>query len=459
MVDGIHFDGDSLTYDIYDKQREVLEDFISGEYDIVEFRAGNRAGKTVIGARALIYAAFMFAGTEYVAIARNNKQGKKATWAAIFENLPECNKDNPEESPIIEYYNGTDKKLKFKNGSIIWMSTDGAGDDAIVGSEMNGVWIDEGDYYKNIYEIADEALIRQSGEPSYGIISTSTPNPNQNKFNSDYYSIVSQKEHPKNGDTLNWRIKTVNASLLDNPFLSDEKKEEYKRRNQHNASTVIHGGFSSGANNLVYESFNSNQHILEDVDEIEFKNQHLYGYDAGFKHARVVIHMRVTVNNQFVIVDEFYRHQSTAQDAIDWLKTKPKGIIYSEHARGDMLEFKRKLDGFSVKKANKSIQEGIDSVRNRLQADGNGMVGLMVLDSCSNTIAEFRTYGMDEIDSVTGGDDAMDTLRYIIHSNSGRYMVTADDNPSANRELGFSRNDSANNSVGGRGKRNNRRGF
>jgi hypothetical protein len=460
-MEGVHYDGDSLVYDIYDEQQEVLEDFISGGYDIVEFRAGNRAGKTVLGARALIYAAFMFAGTEYVAVAKSNKQGKKATWKAIFNNLPECDTDNPEDSPIIEYYNGTDKKLKFKNGSLIWMSTDGAGDDAIVGSELNGVWIDEGDYYDNTYEIFDEALIRQSGEPSYGILSTSTPDPNQNKHNSDYYSIVEQKQHPKTDESLSWRIKTVGASLMDNPFLSDEKKEEYKRRNQHNAGTVLHGGFSSGSDQLVYDRFNKNEHIRtpQEIQDMEFRDTHLYGYDAGYRHARVVLHMRITVNNQYVLVDEFYRHESSPQDAIEWLQSKPSGIIYSEHAPDDLLEFRRKLDGFTIKKANKSIDAGIDSVRNRLVPD-NDMVGLLVSSACDNTISEIRTYGEDNINSTSGGDDAMDALRYIIHTNTGRYIVTPEGDDYSSRDIGFSdntgfgSNDYGNNGSGSGGFRN-----
>lgn len=450
-MDGINYDADkeSLNYDIYEEQSEVIESFISADYDIVEFRAGNRSGKTIAGARALIYAAFMYSGTEYVAISYSTDQGRKSTWKAIFENLPECDADNPSESPIIDYYNATSKKLKFTNGSIIWLSTAGAGDDALVGSELNGVWLDESDYMDNVYELIDEGLKRQSKRPAYGIISTSTPDPNQNKFNSAYYSVVEQQEHPQTGDTLNYNIKTVHASIFDNPFISDEKKEEYRRRHNHNADTVLHGGFSAGNDSMVYDRFNLNEHVIESIEDIEFRDVHLYGYDAGYRHARVVLHVRVTVNNQYIIVDEFYKHESTAQDAIQWLKSKPKGIIYSEHARGDMKEFRRKLNGFSVKKADKSIQAGIDSVRNRLVPDRNDIVGLKVLASCDNTISEFQTYAEDEINSVSGGDDAMDTVRYIVHSNSGRYVVTDDDTSGSSRSVGFSTNEYEN-----RGRRN-----
>lgn len=442
-MEGVNYDPDdqSLNYDIYEEQSNVIESFISGEHDIIEFRAGNRAGKTIAGARALIYAAFMFAGTEYVAISYSTDQGRKSTWKAIFENLPECDPDNPSESPIIEYYNATSKKLKFTNGSIIWLSTSGSGDDALVGSELNGVWLDESDYMDNVYELIDEGLKRQSKEPSYGILSTSTPDPNQNKYNSAYYSVVEQQEHPITGDDLNYNIKRVYASMMDNPFISGEKKEEYKRRHKHNAATVLHGEFSAGNESMVYDRFNKKEHIVDNLDKFEFRDVHLYGYDAGFKHARVVLHVRVTVQNQYVIVDEFYRHESTAQDAIDWLNSKPNGIIYSEHARGDMKEFQRKLNGFSVKKADKSIQAGIDSVRNRLVADTNDIVGLKVYSECNNTIKEFRTYSEDAINSVSGGDDAMDTIRYIIHTNTGRYVVTDNDSAGSSRSVGFSTND------------------
>jgi len=447
MVEGLHYNKNDgrLEYDVYDKQQEVLEEFISGDNDVTEFRAGNRAGKTWLGARALIYLAFMHSGLEFVAIARSRTQGRKGTWKAIYENLPGCEPEPKkiENSPIVESFNETKKKIKINSrgdgtGSIIWLSSAEQGDDALVGSKINGVWCDESDYYPNPYELFDEASIRNATKPNYGILSTSTPNPNQNKINSDYFSIVEQRQHPDTGKPLNWNIKTVTASLFDNPFLSDEVKEEMRRKHQHNKETVLHGGFSDGGDNLVYEQFNRNQHVVNNLSELEFREGvNLYSYDAGYRHARVVLHFKLTVNNQYVLVHEFYERESLLDDAVNWLRDKPSGILYTEHAPSDYQKMRKELNHISIRKADKSINQGIDSVRSRLRVDDNNMVGLLFHEDCGNTISEIRTYAMDNIGSAEGGDDAMDCVRYVVHSNAGRFRVTnGDDADSIGRGIG-----------------------
>lgn len=86
------------------------------------------------------------------------------------------------------------------------------------------------------------------------------------------------------------------------------------------------------------------------------------------------------------------------------------GVIVSEH----IAKFQR---GVRVVKVNKSIDEGIESVQERLKKK-NGMYGLLVDETAVNTIKEFRTYAKKVIGTSAADDYTMDCIRYVVHTDS-----------------------------------------
>lgn len=431
-MDGVHFTEDgNLQYDLYNKQRDAIDTFITAQdVDITEFRGGNRSGKSVTGARAIIYAAWNYPDTTYGVIAKTIGDGRRVTYDMLFKNLPGCDSDDPEASPLVAYYNKNDRILKLVNGSKIMLST--AEDyDELMGSELNGVWIDEGALIPNIYELLDNVLTRFSVEPRFSVIISTTPDPNTPAHQSEYHSIFVDGENPTTEESLNWEISTVTASLLDNPFISDSVKESYQRKYEGN-STVLHGGFSANVDGLVYDAFTHDTHVL-DVDAAEAaKNNaqsHYYGYDSGYRDPRVILHVVHTNMNEVIVVDEFYESESYVEDAIEWIKTKPHGKIISEHEPEEMQKFAQRTH-HTVMKAQKSIDKGIESVRSRLRADHEGNRGLFVSETCERTISEFDSYQIDDVGGSDVDDHAMDTLRYIIYTNRKRFGSSKGNTPS-----------------------------
>jgi hypothetical protein len=136
----------------------------------------------------------------------------------------------------------------------------------------------------------------------------------------------------------------------------------------------------------------------------------------------VVVEIGKTAYDQLVVLDEFYRTETPVKDAITWVEDRPRGRIYAEHAPADIQKFENA--GHRIEKAEKSIDDGINEVRERLnaEADPEGRPELLVSDRCENLIREFLGYKEEEIGTSTATDHALDTLRYVCMgevSNSG----------------------------------------
>lgn len=398
-------------------QRGAFESFWSGESDVVGFRGGFRAGKSVLGVRAIILGALAFAGTDWLVLAKDRAKGKITTFPVFCENLPGENTglkndglNTPENSPIVQNFDRTELRVDFINGSSVYL---GGADtvDRYDGAEFSGVHMDEAAHYKvDLHDlILSNLLSRFSADTGiFTVLCTTTPN----GFN-QYYDII-ERRVDKEGNPLDTDIEDIVASSQDNPFI-DERTKNQQLKNL-DVDSEVAGGWGS-ADGLVYDRFSRVDNVVEldDVAERLIPGWRVYGYDAGVRDKRVVLEVGKTRSGQLVVLDEFYKSDTLVDDAIDWLDEKPDGIIYSEHQPEHLMRFRRA--GWSAVNANKSIDYGIDEVRDRLRVDDEFGPGLLVVESCSNTIDEFTTYKQEDIGGSNVDDHAMDTLRYIIASD------------------------------------------
>lgn len=410
-ADGVRYNPNnkSLTYQLWSAQEEAYIEWVDGNNQIVDFRAGYRSGKSILGARAIVKQALKKENQRYLVMAESYAEGKKTTYRILFEQLPGFEDDDPETSPLVKKYSKKDKILTLINGTKIIFGTAEKWHKN-KGDEFSGIWLDEFAFYKDSYKILEMLLSRLTADfgPRSILITTTT-----NGFN-DYYDIVMEKID-KNGELLPWSIKSVQANSLNNPFLSKEAKENLKQTHGNNMAEGIEGEFSS-AEGRVYDEFNRNNHVVDSAD-YNLQDKRFYAYDAGWNDKRVVLEIGLTSYNQFIILNEFYESESYVSDAIDWLKNKRKGLIVSEHEPEQMARFKKNLDGFGVKGANKSIDDGIDSVRERLKLDHDGRPGLLVDNSCTNTIKELLSYMKEDVGSSKAVDHACDCIRYFVHTS------------------------------------------
>lgn len=421
-MEGVRWDSESgkLTYKLWKAQENALKKFYSGEYQIIDFRAGFRAGKSILGARAIINAAWSQPNSRWLVMADSYAEGKKTTYRILFEQLPEFDGEDPESSPIVKSYNKKDKVLILVNGTRIVLGTADS-PDKHKGDEYSGIWCDEVAFYKNLYDLSKMLLSRLSADsgPLSMIWTTTT-----NGFN-DYYQIVEQGIIPGSEEEHGWNIETVQADSRNNPFLSKEARENLEQTHQTNATEGLKGGFSP-AEGRVYDDFHRKQHVFSEEELDLVDDWRIYSYDAGWNDPKVIIEIAKTQMGQLVVVDEFYKSEAHTEEVIEYLQDKPSGHLYSEHNPEDIARMRSKLDHITVKKANKNIDSGIEKVRERLDVDETDGAGLLVLESCTETIKEFLSYTEDEVGSNSAEDHCMDCVRYAVNSPQKSIMNRTD---------------------------------
>ena len=417
-MEGISFDRSTgeLRYDLWEAQERAIKSFYNGDEHITDFRAGYRAGKSILGARAIINAAWTTRDTRWLVMAETYKEGQRTTFDLVFQNLPGYDGDDPESSPIVSSYHKQEGELKLNNGSVIVFAYS-TKVDGIKGDEYSGAWMDEVAFYGDLYQVTDMVMSRFSASVGpLSIIWTTTTNPTQ-PFN-EYYTVAEKREHPVEEVDIPWDIRTVKANTLNNPFLTEEVKDQIKETQGHQAKMAIEGGFAT-VDGQVYPHF-SDGHIVDDGSDYYselYDDFRLFAYDSGWDDPRVVLELGMTVSGSLVVLDEFYERESDVEDAIEWLQGKPGGVLVSEHSPEHISKIRREVDSLRVVRADKSIDDGIESVSERLKEKG-GKYGLVVMDSCEETIEEFRTYSKDVIGTAQADDHCMDCVRYVVHTKT-----------------------------------------
>ena len=401
-----------LDWKFWNAQLDALKAVESGEFDIVNFQGGYRSGKSVTGARFIIKEALEKPGSRNVAMGVSFQEAKQTTFTVLFEQLPGENLDpytkggDPTNSPIVKDFNKQDGTIvislpRREPSSISLGSADKAS--RYEGGKFNAVWMDEAGLYKQkLFGIMDTFLQRAT-------IQLWTTTGKQGALKQ-----IIEEQLDRNGDKISSPIKTVQASTMNNPFLPEERKERLRTRfgNTKKAEMALQGGFGS-LDGLVYQKFNRHDHVVKrESVELDDSWGRVYGYDAGWNDPRVLLEVGKTHSGQLVVLDEFYQSGVYVSDAIEWLEDRRKGRIFSEHEPEDIRKFRMKL-GWTVLKANKDLDAGIPTVRERLEKDEKGRPGLLVTESCDKTIHEFNNYQETDVGSTSAEDHSMDVIRYI----------------------------------------------
>ncbi len=419
----------TLTYDLWDAQREALETVRSGA-DITGFLAGYGSGKTMFGARWLIKQALDYDESRFLALGIDFQKARDTTFRVLFEQLPGARTsvvtssyNGPESSPIVADYNRQNHRLTLTNDSVIKL---GSADkwNRYAGDEYGAVWCDEPSHYgEDLHDLLEMLGSRLRGVAGPKVqLWTLTGN----GYNAAF-EILERKED-SNGDPLGLKIDVVRASTLSNPYLNTGEKERFERQygGTSREEQALHGGFAA-AQGLVYSNFSRDTHVIphqEAVDRVR-DGWRMYGYDAGWNDPRVLIEVGKTDYDQLVALDEFYRSESHVSDAIKWLERndKPRGTIHCEHEPADMERFD--AAGYPTEKADKSLDAGIDEVRNRLKPDDDGRRGLLVSDNCEHLIQEILGYKEEHVGTSAAEDHCCDATRYVIMGEGTTVKVGA----------------------------------
>lgn len=409
----------SIDWDFWTRQREALAagtnfmyadefpELVAEEYDIVTFRGGNRSGKTYCGSGWILILALKYESSRWFILSQNFQRGKSTTFSEFFELLPGENTDpyaggQAENSPLVSDFNVNDKRLRLINGSVIYL----AGADSahrFEGASINGAWLDEVALYDDLTGVMDVLAKRLDRGPPETMMWTGTP------FTGNAYEDIVIDGVDADGQPVGLDIYDVQASVVDNPWLSESQLERVKNRfkGTKKEGMVLHGEFTD-PDGLVFPEFTDSNLVDDDIDSRLIPGWCAYVYDYGFGDPRVVLYVRVTDAGEMIVLDEFYRSEEMTEQAISWMDARPgTGVVISDHSPEDIERFTQA--GYPAVPAEKDRDTGVEQVRRWLRDND-----LRIHQRCSETIDEIEKYEQEEFKQAKGKDHSMDCLRYLI---------------------------------------------
>jgi len=318
---------------------------------------------------------------------------------------------------LIVDYNKQESKIELINGSEIIFRPLEREDriDKLRGLTINWFWIDEAAYVPHYAFKLLKSRLRQGEERSGAI--TTTPK----GFNWIYNVFV------KNGGKENHEsIRNVHSEQ--NPFLPGGYVEDLKQDySQEYLRQEVFGEFVK-FEGLVYKEYKDSIHKLPlgKTKKLDIE-KYIYGYDAGYRNPRVLLKIAKTVNDRYIVLNEFYESNVTLSDFIRRIKESTLyegGKIYADpSAKGEIEEMKK--EGLKVEGADNEVSAGIQKVKSLIDSGD-----LQFSELCQNTLNEINSYRWKDNDNkdepakekkdepVKENDHAMDSLRYALYSDS-----------------------------------------
>lgn len=257
-------------------------------------------------------------------------------------------------------------------------------------------------------------------------------------------------EGPFHWFKLEWidKLKAKNAirlhfDLNDNPSLSEDTKEKYRRR----FTGVFFQRFILGlwvlAEGIIYSMFEQRM-IIDRVPLSVVINKKWIGIDYGQSNATVFLLIGLGNDDKLYILDEYFHEGKTdnvqkspskySKDYFKWLKHN--GTKAEDEKTGEMILYPVRKEYTFIDPAAKSFmiqlyEDGEPGIRSAINdvVEGIELISsiidndmLRILKHCEHTIGEFSSYSWDpkaqergEDKPIKQNDHCMDALRYVVN--------------------------------------------
>lgn len=376
------------------------DDIIFGEQRFKAYVGGLQSGKTIAGAIWSRIQTDTFPIETGLICAPTYKILQQSTLPKFFE----INSD------LKQYYKKGDGVIEIPGHQPIFIrSTENP--NVIEGMTLRWIWADEAGQMKQ------DAWINFQGRLSIlkgSLLATTTPY-TLNWLYVDFY----EQWKAGNKDYL-----VVQCKSCDNPYFPKEEYDRVKATMDARTFKRRYDGVFEKMEGLVYDDFG-----LQDVIEpkvIVFKEV-IAGIDWGYNHPTAVAVIGITRDNDFYIIDEYYKTGKTTSEIIERLKyfqaTYKIRFWYPDPAEPDRIEELKRagIHAREVIKNKGSIIKGIDAVRNLIRQNK-----FKVYNTCKYAQEEFLMYAYPENEKeepIKENDDMMDAIRYAIYTYQPQPIV------------------------------------
>lgn len=228
-----------------------------------------------------------------------------------------------------------------------------------------------------------------------------------------------------------WKFYRLNT--LENKTLSPEWTRSYFENVPTDMmGTRMYGDFASFQGS-VYKDFDPNIHVTKPFN-IPHGWRHFRSIDFGFNHPTVCLWCARDLEGSWYVYHEYVGTNTSVDDHIESIKEIPWDYdderyvtTYGDQAAAQTrAEFSKR--GLPTASSKKDVMAGIESVKRYLKVRTNGKPKLYIFEHCKTLIKQMRTYryykstnrGINPLapqdKPVKKDDDAVDALRYLIHS-------------------------------------------
>ena len=211
--------------------------------------------------------------------------------------------------------------------------------------------------------------------------------------------------------------KLIKSTYLDNPFLGEDiiKEIENLIAVDENYYKIYALGEKPIPTTRIYSHFTHYDTINDDViDEV-------WGLDFGYNHPTALVKVSIT-DGGYYCEEIVYKSFLTSGDIVQLFNTlniDKKKYIYADYSRPEIIQDLRRA-GYNMKEAIKEVKPGIDTIKSNK---------IYIHKTSTNLIKEYKMYSWktnkDQVldEPIKLWDDAMDALRYAIHSHKKKKFV------------------------------------
>ena len=443
--------------------------------DIAKTKAlygGNRAGKTQAGAAYILSKCLSKPKQRWWAAAESFADSVNIQQRKIWELVP---KNEIKYGTYTEILGFTNRKLLFKNGSIIIFKSYDQKRESFQGEDLDGVWFDEECEY-SIFKESRMRLVDRNGEMIFTMTSLKgVTDVIQDIF--EGYEIIESQHAPLVDETLPKIAEKDNTKFYflwttENPYLDQERViQETKMMTRDEIKSRIYG-MPINLSGKIYMKFNKNIHVIP-FENVPFNKVTLYHVlDPHDRKPWAMIWVAVHITGTAYVVDEYPERNfnemitddKTYNEYVEIIKEKEESLyqIFNKRVHKRIIDpnFGNKTVQLAERQGGQSsttpkkelskrglrFTDGIDAleaghlkVREALhweEKDGEIVVQpkFLITDNCQNTIRHLSRYSRGDILTADGDvrdkvkpkekyKDFCDDIRYFFMSNP-RYIDT-----------------------------------
>lgn len=330
------------------------------------------------------------------------------------------------------------KRLHFKNGSVVQFMTQGMDQQAFKGAKLHRVHFDEEPLYDHGRGLFSESLARII-DTNGDVLLTMTPQDGFTWVGDDIYEPWQQQNDGSDesfavlAGTVPIYVSTVSGS--ENPTVDDESRQaslalassdEEREAREHGRFVTFSG--------LVYPDWNPERHVVPDSDAMAAAaraRMMIVGLDPGFRHMAAAIWVALDEDDHVWVVGEVASHETIVSEVAKQVLgvTADKGFRPDAYIADPAILKRDSQTGISDQQAfaqaglaaaagQNDVRPGVNRIRHLLRNDR-----LHVAASCTELIWEMKRYrwvtpkrsehATREV-PVKKDDHALDAFRYAV---------------------------------------------